>query len=41
MEGQINEGNRLFIYAKASELIKIMKTPIDRQNIAKELSKNI
>lgn len=28
-----------FVYAKASELIKIMKTPIDRQNIAKELSK--
>ena len=29
-----------FVYAKASELIKIMKALIDLQNIAKELSKN-
>ena len=40
MEQEINEENRVFVYAKASELLKIMRTTIDRKNIAKELSKN-
>jgi hypothetical protein len=40
MEQEINEENRVFVYAKASELLKIMRTPFDRKNIAKELSKN-
>ena len=39
MEPETNEENRVFVYAKASELLKIMRTPIDRKNIAKELNK--
>jgi len=28
-----------YIYCKANDITKLLKTPIDRRNIAKELSK--
>ena len=38
MEPIQNEQDQTFIYAKASDLIRIMRTPTDRANLAKELS---
>ena len=37
----VNQGqNSDYIYCKASDITKLLKTPIDRKNIAKELSKS-
>ena len=38
MEPIPNPEEQGFVYAKASDLIKIMRTPADRANLAKELS---
>ena len=33
-----NQNDQRFVYARASDLLKIMRTPADRANLAKELS---
>ncbi len=39
-DNNINQGqNREFIYCRASDITRLLKTPMDRKNIAKELSK--
>lgn len=42
MDANLNNAqapNNEYIYCRASDITKLLKTPIDRRNIAKELSK--
>ena len=36
-----NNKNNSYVNCRASDITKLLKTPIDRKNIAKELSKSI
>ena len=40
-EGQSfqNDINNIYVNCRASDIAKLLRTPIDRKNIAKELSK--
>jgi len=40
MEPMPIQQDQTYVYARASDLLKIMRTPADRINLAKELSKN-